>query len=264
MNADGDGPDLGALIRAHGTRHRAQGELRAAILRAAHAEAEAEAEAQAQAQAQAHAEAQAEAQAATRRRAAPPAREDAAASPARSPVPHPPPPQRPRPPQRWTWAGFGALAGSLATAAAVWLVVLPLQREAALQDELVGHHVRALMPGHLADVASTDRHTVKPWFQGKLDYAPPVEDPSPDTPLVGGRLDVVGGRPVAVLVYRQRAHVIDAFVWPTSKASALRSQQLRGFSVVSWSDGAMQHWLVSDLNGPALAAFAEQLRNAPR
>lgn len=220
MNADGDG-DLGGLIRAHATRHRASAELREAIRRGVSAEAASPAPARA-------------------------ARVPSAAS------------------RRWTWAGFGALVGSLATAAAVWTVVLPLQREAELQDELVGHHVRALMPGHLADVASTDRHTVKPWFQGKLDYAPPVEDPSPDTPLVGGRLDVVGGRPVAVLVYRQRAHFIDAFVWPSSRPSALRTQQLRGFSVVSWSDGAMQHWLVSDLNGPALAAFAEQLRSAPR
>jgi anti-sigma factor RsiW len=170
-----------------------------------------------------------------------------------------------RPPApRWAWGGLGLLAGSLATAALMMSVVLPLQRESALAGELVGSHVRALMPGHLADVASSDRHTVKPWFQGKLDYAPPVEDPSPDTPLVGGRLDVVDGRPVAVLVYRQRAHFIDAFVWPSSKPSALRTQQLRGFSVVSWSDGAMQHWLVSDLNGPALVAFAEQLRNVPR
>jgi anti-sigma factor RsiW len=126
------------------------------------------------------------------------------------------------------------------------------------------------MPGHLADVASSDRHTVKPWFQGRLDYAPPVDDPAADTPLVGGRLDVVSGRPVAVLVYRQRGHLVDDFVWPTSPSSSpsrpqpLRRQQLRGFNVVSWSDGAMQHWLVSDLNAPALQAFAEQLRNAER
>lgn len=172
-----------------------------------------------------------------------------------------PAPAAPRGRPRWAWGLGGLGLGSLATAALMATLLLPMQREAALQQELVGSHVRALMPGHLADVASSERHTVKPWFQGRLDYSPPVDDPAPETPLVGGRLDVVGGRPVAALVYRRNGHLIDHYVWPGERPDGLQRTQLRGFHLVHWGDGSMQHWLVSDLNADELEAFARRLRN---
>lgn len=119
----------------------------------------------------------------------------------------------------------------------------------ALAAQIVDAHLRSLEPGHLTDVLSTDQHTVKPWFDGKLDFAPPVQDFSSDGfPLAGGRLDVVGGRTVAALVYGRRKHFINIFIWPANGAdSSPRAGSQQGIHWVTWQKGGMAFWAVSDV-----------------
>jgi anti-sigma factor RsiW len=149
----------------------------------------------------------------------------------------------------------GALGAgvALALAASVALLVLPAGSD--LADLAAASHIRALQPGHLTDVASTNQHTVKPWFDGKLDYAPPVRDFATNGfPLLGGRLDYLDGRAVAALVYGRDRHVIDLYVWPGS--GGLLVTRVAGYAVRGWSDGGMRFLAVSDLNAADLAGFA--------
>ena len=170
---------------------------------------------------------------------------------------------RARPPptalsSRWLQAItlFGAGAAT-AWGLALALLVAPVQDSTS--DAVTDSHVRSLMGSHLADVASADQHTVKPWFAGKLDFSPPVIDLAAEgLPLAGGRLDVVDGHPVAALVYRSGPHVINLFVWPAAdgKSTGPRWLARRGYNLVHWAQGGMQAWAVSDLNTTELRAFA--------
>jgi mycothiol system anti-sigma-R factor len=121
--------------------------------------------------------------------------------------------------------------------------------QTVLAAQIVDAHLRSLEPGHLTDVVSTDEHTVKPWFDGKLDFAPPVQDLAEDGfPLAGGRLDVVGGRTVAALVYARRKHFVNVFVWPTNNPDAApRTGTQQGYHWITWQKNGMAFWAVSDV-----------------
>ena len=126
-------------------------------------------------------------------------------------------------------------------------------------NELVDAHVRSLLPDHLLDVVSTDRHTVKPWFAGKTDIAPPVVDlTDKGFPLLGGRLDYVDGHSAAVLVYGRRLHKINVFVWrATAGEPHDGSFEVRGHSLLHWTNGGLSYWAVSDAAPPELEAFRD-------
>jgi anti-sigma factor RsiW len=166
----------------------------------------------------------------------------------------------------WRWAGIAAaLFLSVLT---TWRVAIFLHSPSAaelLTDEVASSHVRSLMAAHLTDVPSSDRHTVKPWFNGKLDFSPAVQDfAASGFPLVGGRLDYLNHRSVAALVYQRRQHVINLFVWPAPDASdaAVQTANRQGYHVVHWTRSHMNYWAASDLNPAELDAFAEMYREA--
>jgi anti-sigma factor RsiW len=159
------------------------------------------------------------------------------------------------PPTRlpWRWPAIAALAAAAALFAVVWL---RSASEPPIVAELVASHIRSLQADHLVDVPSSDRHTVKPWFQGKLDFAPPV----PDIPeLTGGRLDYISARPVAALVYQRRRHQINVFVWPSGATFPLSQHSANGYQLVHWSSAGMTWWAVSDMNAPELIDFAKSM-----
>jgi anti-sigma factor RsiW len=160
----------------------------------------------------------------------------------------------------WASVGLGFALGLVLSATGVLVAGRAADSE-RLEAELVGNHVRALMVSHLTDVASSDQHTVKPWFQGKLDYSPPVKDLRAEGfPLLGGRLDYVAGKPVAALVYRRNGHFINMFVWPASRAPLSEVSERQGYNVVRWSHDGMAYAAVSDLNRNELRAFSELMR----
>jgi anti-sigma factor RsiW len=127
-------------------------------------------------------------------------------------------------------------------------------RETLMASKIVDAHLRSLQPGHLEDVISTDQHTVKPWFDGKIDFAPPVRDfTEQGFPLQGGRLDVVDNRTVAALVYGRRKHVVNVFIWPTSeKDTAPRTGSIQGYQWIDWRKQGMEFYAVSDAAAPDL------------
>ena len=161
-----------------------------------------------------------------------------------------------------TWR---ALAASVAVAAflgsgATWLALSPGGGEA---DMVVANHLRALMAPQPVDVASSDRHNVKPWFNGRIPDAPRVVDLSSEGfPLVGGRIDVVGRTPVPTLVYRHRQHLISLSALPLARAAPVPPEQIAGYNIVSWTENGLAYWAVSDLAAADLNAFAKAFRNA--
>ena len=161
------------------------------------------------------------------------------------------------------WFRFAVpVCAGAAFAFAVAFALIPGRAE-EMSDSVVASHIRALQPGHLVDVVSTDRHTVKPWFDGKLDYAPPVKDLAPQGfPLTGGRLDYLAGRPVAALDYRRAKHDIDFYVWPSSNSVSQSSGTYNGYHFVHWSQDNMVFWVVSDLNPAELDDFVKLWRSA--
>ncbi|MFL9884847.1 anti-sigma factor [Paraburkholderia agricolaris] len=212
---------------------------------------------------------------------------------AREPLETPRAPVPPGPKRSWLgnwlngwWRPQGAMgrpgggAGAGATIGQGWLVALVvalgavavgvtmnLQRPAQTSlfaDELVESHVRAQMSGHDIDVISTDRHTVKPWFNGRIDYSPPVEDLAANGfPLEGGRLDYIGHQRVAVLVYRYQKHVIDVYVFPEARsaaAGAALTQTREGYSLAHWNAQGMTWWAVTDAAPDALGGLETALK----
>ncbi|MEO8155916.1 MAG: anti-sigma factor [Rhizobacter sp.] len=143
----------------------------------------------------------------------------------------------------------------------VALTLSHLRQDEHLMQEAVASHVRATLGQRLVDVASSDQHTVKPWLSARLDFSPPVHDLKlPNVVFLGGRIDYLGGHPVAALVYKQREHVVDAFMWPTQESdSAVTAQSQRGFNARHWVHGGMRYWVVSDLNHDELATLAQAL-----
>jgi anti-sigma factor RsiW len=220
MNDD----DLSMLIRSHATRHAASERLRASVRTQIALQA---ARTEHDAQAKPHAKAAVQ--------------------------------------SRWSRFGWRAMFGGFASGVALTLmlgVVVPrLLQNNALPTELIASHVRALKAGPLIEVASSDRHTVKPWFQGKLDYAPPVIDLETEGfPLLGGRVDTVRGKPTAALAYAARKHIMNVFILPSTRQSAPQVTQQDGFHVLHWNDGAMQVWVVSDIEASELQRFGQAWR----
>jgi len=164
----------------------------------------------------------------------------------------------------WGFAGVAAVAMALAVSVTV-AVVLPHSMD-TLSREVVSNHVRSLMVDHLADVATSDQHTVKPWFAGKLDFSPPVEDLSAaGYPLVGGRLDYLDGKTVAALVYQRHQHRINVFVWPAATAAtAERTTTINGYNMISWGQDGLRLWAVSDLNAKELETLVQLLQGTKR
>jgi anti-sigma factor RsiW len=167
-------------------------------------------------------------------------------------------PQSPR--RRTWWREAGGFAVGAALAASIALVTIAPQQQTLL-DQVVASHIRALQPGHLEDVVSTDQHTVKPWFDGKLDFAPPVKDFATEKfPLLGGRLDYLDNRAVAALVYGRDKHLIDLYIWPAQGESAPTASVTNGYNAIRWTENGMSLWAVSDLEASQLQDFVRLWR----
>ena len=174
----------------------------------------------------------------------------------------------PVPSRAWRIPWSAVAAALLLVVASSGITMVATSRRASdssVGEEVLASHIRSLMPEHLTDVRSSDQHNVKPWFNGRLDFSPTV--PRLDEqgfPLLGGRVDYVHGRPVAVVVYGRRQHVINVFSWPASRDGAASSapRTRNGYNLERWRQGAAEYWAVSDLNAPELRTFVALLRQA--
>jgi anti-sigma factor RsiW len=164
---------------------------------------------------------------------------------------------RTAPPPLLVWS---AIAAALVATVSIAAFLHRPAPSGLIASEVIDSHVRSLQPGHLIDVPSSDRHTVKPWFQGKLDFSPPVPDLSAQgSILVGGRLDYLDQRPVAVLIYQRGKHDINVYLWPNAQSNirAMEQSALRGYQVLHGSSATLNYWIVSDLNISELKEFAK-------
>ena len=163
------------------------------------------------------------------------------------------------------WRSLALVASLAVVALGSWRLALRRGAGETLADDVLTSHIRSLMPGHLTDVPSADQHTVKPWFNGRLDFSPPVYDfAARGYPLLGGRLDYVDGRGVAALVYGRRQHLINVFLWPAARgpAAAPATRTRQGYHLLHWATADYAYWVVSDLGLPELGDFAGLLRQA--
>jgi anti-sigma factor RsiW len=165
--------------------------------------------------------------------------------------------------KRRAWFRAAGIAATLLVGVALGTEITLIARSPSaaapsIVAEVLASHVRSLMPDHLTDVKSSDQHNVKPWFNGRLDYSPNV--PRLDEqgfPLIGGRLDYVGGRPVAVVVYGRRQHIINVYAWPTrTPDSPVAVSAANGYNMVHWRNAGTERWVTSDLNADELRSFA--------
>jgi anti-sigma factor RsiW len=171
-----------------------------------------------------------------------------------------------RPSRRSLLKGF-AMGSAVSALAATGLVAIVLRNDdqQRIEAEIVSAHLRSLQAGHLTDVISTDQHTVKPWFNGKLDVAPPVIDlTAQGFTLIGGRLDYVDARAIGAVVYRRRQHVINLFVAQTAglERRAPRMDTIQGFNIRSWRDRGLSYWAISDIGADELVEFGERFERA--
>ena len=164
----------------------------------------------------------------------------------------------------WQWLQWGIpVAGTALVAFLLATALIGPSTDERLAQEVTASHVRSLMATHLIDVASSDPHTVKPWLDGKIDYAPPVKDlAAQGFPLVGGRLDYLQNRPVAALVYQRHKHFVNLFIWPATRSSSTTKMATvrQGYNLVHWNDSGMTFWAVSDLNPVELREFVELIK----
>jgi|KBSMisStaDraftv2_1062788.scaffolds.fasta_scaffold07708_8 anti-sigma factor RsiW len=173
---------------------------------------------------------------------------------------------------RFAWAGSGAVAHvfsgrwasglvtGLIAASLLLAVVMPQLTHTDMEDQLVQSHVRSLLVGHLVDIPTSNRHVVKPWFNGKVDFAPPVPDLADEGfPLVGGRLDYIDDHEIAAIVYRRRLHVINLFVRPAHTLALPGGEVTRheGYSLSRWTGGGLEYWAVSDIDPADLKLFRQ-------
>jgi anti-sigma factor RsiW len=164
----------------------------------------------------------------------------------------------------WRWAS--AFASVVLIIGLAWGVSSHWVRsadETLLVNDIVSSHVRSMMANHITDVSSSDSHTVKPWFSGKLDYSPPTKDLTEQGfRLIGGRLDYLDNRPVAALVYQHSQHFINLYVWPSNSVPAIQEEQTarQGYNLIHWTKSGMSYWLISELNLTELNECARLLK----
>src|SRR5689334_11498518 len=173
---------------------------------------------------------------------------------------------QPMPTRRGVLRGFAmGSAVSAIAASGLFAIVLRNDDQSRIEAEIVSAHLRSLQAGHLTDVISTDQHTVKPWFAGKLDVSPPVIDlTAQGFTLIGGRLDYVDARAIGAVVYKRRAHVINLFVAQTSNMQRrpAKIEAIQGFNIRRWSDRGLNYWAVSDIGADELGEFGEKFEAA--
>jgi anti-sigma factor RsiW len=161
------------------------------------------------------------------------------------------------------------MGSAVSAIAATGLVAIVLRNDddQRIMSEVVSAHLRSLQAGHLTDVISTDQHTVKPWFNGRLDVSPPVIDlTSQGFTLIGGRLDYIDARAIGAIVYRRRQHIINLFVAQTASTESrpAKTETIQGFNIRRWSDRGLNYWAVSDIGADELAEFSEKFEAATK